>query len=173
MTNIREGLTLPGLTNWYGLCNLFTYICYTYIWHLVHAVLLVVLRNVVQSISNHCVLYQLTRASLHVSSSTPHLQSRFKLVQSSFFGCCMGKCIHVTIHRQRKRFTDGWMDSELMAVYNSLPYMLSPTWRRLTVVAKEVETLIDIVQRVCRHCVYVPLIHLIYALKILTLALLS
>ena len=60
-----------------------------------------------------------------------------------------------------------------MAVYNSLPYMLSPTWRRLTVVAKEVEALIDIVQRVCRHCVYVPLIHLIYALKILTLPLLS
>ena len=55
-----------------------------------------------------------------------------------------------------------------MAVYNSLPYMLSPTWRRLTVVAKEVEALIDIVQRVCRHCVYVPLIYRIYALKILT-----
>ena len=84
MTNIREGLTLPGLTNWYGLCNLFTYICYTYIWHLVHAILLVVLRNVVQSIANHCILDQLTRASLHVSSSTPHLKSCFKLVQSSF-----------------------------------------------------------------------------------------
>ena len=64
MTNIREGLTLPGLTNWYGLCNLFTYICYTYIWHLVHAVLLVVLRNIVQSISNHCVLLELLCMSL-------------------------------------------------------------------------------------------------------------
>ena len=78
MTNIREGLTLPGLTNWYGLCNLFTYICYTYIWHLVHAVLLVVLHNSVRNISNHCLLDQLPRASLDVSSSTPHLQTHFK-----------------------------------------------------------------------------------------------
>ena len=29
-------------------------------------------------------------------------------------------------------------------------------------VATEVEALIDIVQRVYRHCMYVPLIHLIY-----------
>ena len=45
---------------------------------------LVVLHNSVWSISNHCLLDQLPRASLHVSSLTPHLQSCFKLVQSSF-----------------------------------------------------------------------------------------
>ena len=39
---------------------------------------------------------------------------------------------------------------------------MSPTWQLLTVVATEVEALIDIVQRVYRHCMYVPLIHLIY-----------
>jgi len=48
-------MILVWLTNWYGLCNLVTYVCYTYRWHLVHVVVLVILGNVVQSISIHLI----------------------------------------------------------------------------------------------------------------------